>query len=208
MVVERPAVADLLDHAVAHHGDAVRHGQRFALVVRDVDEGDSDAALDRAQFVAHVLAQLEVERRQWLVEQQHLRFDRQCARDRHALLLAAGEFVDPLVPLPAQRDQIEQVFDRRGALGARHAAHTQAVGDVVGHRHVRKQCQVLEDERGRPVVRADAGHVLPVDADVTGGRFDESRDGPQKSRLPAAGRAEEGEELAGGYIEAGVSRPR
>jgi hypothetical protein len=38
------------------------------LVVRDVYEGDADLALDRAQLVLHLLAQLQVERAERLVE--------------------------------------------------------------------------------------------------------------------------------------------
>src|SRR5579871_489330 len=70
LVVNRAAVADLLDDALVHDGDAVRHRERFALVMRNVDEGDADALLDFAQLVAHMLAQLEVQRRQGLVEQE------------------------------------------------------------------------------------------------------------------------------------------
>ena len=47
--------------------------------------------LQREQLVAHLHAQLRVEVRQRLVEQQHLRLDREGARERDALLLAAGE---------------------------------------------------------------------------------------------------------------------
>ena len=49
-VVDGVAVADLLHPAAVHHRDAVRHRQRLALVVGDVDEGDADALLDRPQF--------------------------------------------------------------------------------------------------------------------------------------------------------------
>ena len=47
--------------------------------------------LQPLQLDLHLLAQLEVERRQRLVEQQHLRPVRQRAGERHALLLAARE---------------------------------------------------------------------------------------------------------------------
>src|SRR3546814_6058862 len=40
VLVDLGAGADLLDDALAHHRDAVRHRQRLALVVGDVDEGD------------------------------------------------------------------------------------------------------------------------------------------------------------------------
>ena len=66
--------------------------------------------LDRPQLVAHVLAQLEVQRRQRLVQQQDLRLDRERPGDRDPLLLAAGQLVDPLGALVAQRHQVQQAF--------------------------------------------------------------------------------------------------
>ena len=52
----------------------------------------------REQFLAHLQPQLGVEIRQRLVEQQHLRLDRQRAGDRDALLLAAGELAGRRAP--------------------------------------------------------------------------------------------------------------
>ncbi len=89
IVVDVAALGDLLDHAVAHHRDMVGHGERLALIVGDIDEGDADALLDGAQLAAHMLAQLEVERGERLVEQKHLRLGAQRAGDRDPLLLAA-----------------------------------------------------------------------------------------------------------------------
>ena len=82
-------MADLLQPPWRHHADPVGHGERLALVVGDVDERDVGALLDRAQLGAHVLAQLEVERGQRLVEQHHLGLDRERAGNGDALLLAA-----------------------------------------------------------------------------------------------------------------------
>ena len=195
-VIDRLAVADLLDDALVHHGDAVRHGQRLALVVGDVDEGDADPLLDGAQLVAHMLAQLEVERRERLVEQQHLGLDRERAGDRDALLLAAGELADQLVALARQGDQLRSSSAASARSALRHAAHPQAVGDVLRHGHQRKQRQVLEDQRGRPLVRADARHVLAADPDRAFGRIEEARNRAQDRGLAAAGRPQEGEELA------------
>ena len=46
LIVDGLAVADLLDHALVHDGDAIGHGQRFTLIMGDVDEGDTDTLLD------------------------------------------------------------------------------------------------------------------------------------------------------------------
>ncbi|RYF64383.1 MAG: ATP-binding cassette domain-containing protein, partial [Comamonadaceae bacterium] len=64
--------ADLLDDAVVHHDDAVGHGHRFDLVVRDVDRGGLQPLVQRLDLGTHRHAQLGVEVRQRLVEQEHL----------------------------------------------------------------------------------------------------------------------------------------
>ena len=88
--------ADLLELAGIHHRDLVRHDERFRLVVRDVDEGRRELMLQQLQLDLHALAQLQVERAERLVEQQHVRLEHHAARDRDALLLAAGELADVL----------------------------------------------------------------------------------------------------------------
>ena len=65
--------------------------QRFALIVRDIDRGELEFALQALELEPHALAQLGVEIRQRLVEQQELRLHHQRARERKPLLLAAGE---------------------------------------------------------------------------------------------------------------------
>ena len=72
-LVERLGVGELLVAAPVHHGDAVGHGHRLLLVVRHVDEGDADLALDALELDLHGLTQLEVECRERLVEQERRR---------------------------------------------------------------------------------------------------------------------------------------
>ena len=91
--VDLRRLVELLDAAVVHHRDAVRQRERLGLVVRDVDERDADFLLQVDELELHLLAQLGVERGERLVEQQELRAVDQRARDRDALLLAAGELV-------------------------------------------------------------------------------------------------------------------
>ena len=90
--------ADLHDPALVEHGDAVGHRQRLALVVGDEDEGDAERLLQRLQLVLHLLAQLEVERAERLVEQQHLGLVDQRAGQRDALALAAGQLAGRRAP--------------------------------------------------------------------------------------------------------------
>ena len=93
----------LLDHAAVHDDDLVGHDQRLALVVGDVDGGDAEFALDAAEFELHLLAQFAVERGERLVEEQKVGLEDQRARDRDALLLPAGQFVDAPPPEPPSR---------------------------------------------------------------------------------------------------------
>ena len=79
----------LLDAALVEDRDAVGHRQRLLLVVRHVDERDPDLALDRLELDLHLLAELEVERAERLVEQEHLRAVDDRAREGDALTLAA-----------------------------------------------------------------------------------------------------------------------
>ncbi len=68
-------------------------------------------AMQPGELVEHRAADLRVERRQRLVQQQHLGPDRERARDRDALLLAARELARIALRI------------------ARHADHAQAFGD-------------------------------------------------------------------------------
>src|SRR5438445_19725 len=44
-----------------HQHDQVRHGQRFGLIVRDIDERRADAPMDALDLELHLLAQFLVE---------------------------------------------------------------------------------------------------------------------------------------------------
>ena len=59
--IDRGRRVDLLEAAFIHHHDAVGHGQRLALVVGDVDEGDAELLLQRFELALHVDAQPRVE---------------------------------------------------------------------------------------------------------------------------------------------------
>jgi hypothetical protein len=81
---------------MAHHGDPVGEPERLRLIVGNEHGSDADRPLDGAQLVAHLLAELAVQRGQRLVEQQDPRPVDERARQRHALLHAAGELRRPL----------------------------------------------------------------------------------------------------------------
>src|SRR5271165_4956373 len=70
----------LLNPAVVQHRDPVAHGQRFFLIMSDVDEGDADLALHPQQLQLHLLPELEVQGTERLVQQEDLRLVHDGAR--------------------------------------------------------------------------------------------------------------------------------
>ena len=99
--------ADLLDLALRHHGEAVAHHERLFLVVGHVHERDADLALDAHQLELHLLAELEVERAERLVEQEHRGLVHQRAGQRDPLLLAARQLRRAAVVVAGELHEVE-----------------------------------------------------------------------------------------------------
>ena len=91
------------------HRDAVGDRERLLLVVRHVQRRDPELELDAPDLLAQLHAHLRVERRERLVEQQHLRLDRERARERDSLLHAARELVGIALRRVAEPDELEQL---------------------------------------------------------------------------------------------------
>ncbi len=188
--------ADLLDAALTHHDDAVGQRHRLVLIVGDEDRGGADGALDLTQLDLHALAQLGVQIRQRLIEQQHARPDHQRAGERHALLLAAGHPARITLLIAGEPNHRQRGADALIALGARHAPHLEAKGDILGRRHMREQRIALEYDAEAAPGRMHRGQVLPLQADRTARGIEKARDHLQGRGLAAAGGTEEGDELA------------
>ena len=81
----------LLDATVAQQNDLIRHAHRLGLIVRDVQHGDAQTALQRQNLPSHIGAQLGVQIRQRLIHQADRRLGDDGAAERDTLLLAAGQ---------------------------------------------------------------------------------------------------------------------
>ena len=102
--------------AVAEDGDAVGERERLVLVVRDEERGDVLAALDPAHLVAHRDPGRGVERGERLVQEQRARLERERARQRDTLLLAAGELGREPVAQAREPDELEHLAGAPPAL--------------------------------------------------------------------------------------------
>ena len=198
-VVELGRRTELLDVALVHHRDGVGHRHGLLLVVGDVDEGEPDLGLDALELDLHLAAQLEVERAERLVEQQHLGVVDQRAGQCHALLLAAGELVG-LAP-----GELRHLHELEGVVGPGGGVLLLAAlgpeGDVVADRQVREEGVGLEDGVDRPLVGPRAGQVGLPDHHPAGRGLLQPGDHPQGGGLAAARRTEQGEEGAPRDVE-------
>ncbi len=141
------------------HGQPVAHRERLLLVVRDVDERDADRLLDVLELDLHLLAQLEVERAERLVQQQHAGPVDERAGERDALALSARELARLAAGERVEPHERERLDGALAPLGLGDALDAQAVLDVLLHGHVREQRVVLEDRVDVALVRRARGHV-------------------------------------------------
>ena len=208
--IDRRGIAQLFDASRIHHRDAVGHDQRLALVVRHEDRRDAEAALDRHDLDPHFLAQLEVEIRQRLVEQQHRGIDDERARERHPLALAAGHLQRTAIAEAGELDEIERVLHALRHLGCADAAHAQSERDVFGGGHVRKQRVVLEHDTDVAPEGRQVGDRAALQEDLAGRWWQETRDEAERGRLAAARGPEQRDELAllNREVDAGHGRRR
>ncbi|MGF6416251.1 hypothetical protein OKW37_008010 [Paraburkholderia sp. MM5482-R2] len=146
-------------------------------------------------------AQLRVEIRQRLVEQKYVGPDRERARNRDALLLAAGQLPGIAFGERAQPHHVERLANARVALRLRYTPHFQTERDVLRNGHVRKQRVALKHHAGIALVGCEPRDLGVADPDFAVARLDEARDHAQRRRLAAAARAEERDQFALGDIE-------
>jgi hypothetical protein len=169
--------------------------------VRDVDEGDSDLLLDPLQLALHLLAELQVERPERLVEEQHLRPVDDRPRERDALALPAGELHGLAVAEALEPDDRQRLVGAAAPVRALDAFHPEAVLDVVADGHVREERVVLEDGVHVPVVGRPVRDVDAAEPDAPGVGPLEAGDHPKRRRLARPGRPEHREELAACDLE-------
>ena len=143
-VVEQLRLGDLLEHAGAHHRDAVAHRHRLDLVVRHVDRRRLELLLELRDVRAHLYAQLRVEVRKRLVHEEDLRAADDRAAHRDALPLTAGQLLRLAVELLRQVEHLRRPRHALVDLVLRLLAQAKAERDVLEHRQMRVERVVLD----------------------------------------------------------------
>jgi hypothetical protein len=98
------------DAAVFNDQDPIGQRNGFGDVMGDEDRRKSLIVPDSFQQPLHGNPRQGVERAEWLVERQHAGIADQGARQRHALLLSAGEHRRPLPALVVEADFAQRLF--------------------------------------------------------------------------------------------------
>ncbi|CCK17660.1 hypothetical protein BN136_3670 [Cronobacter universalis NCTC 9529] len=185
----------LLDAPVVKHRHPVGHRQRFALIVRDKHKRNAERALQVFQLHLHLLAQFEIERAERFVEQQHARLVHQRAGDGDALALAAGELRRFTRMGKAERHPLQRLAGAGQPRFFIDAFDHQPVGDVLQHRHMRKQRVILKHRVNVALPRRQLAGFAAKQANRAVAQLLKARDHPQAGGFAGAGRPQHGEKL-------------
>ncbi len=196
--------ADLLDDAPAHHHDPVAQGHGLDLVVRHVDGGGAQPALQGCDLGAHLDAEFGVEVGERLVHQEGLRVPDDGAAHGDALTLAAGEVGGLSVQVLREVEDAGGLLDLGVDDGLVRLGQPQSEAHVVADVHVWVEGVALEHHGDVTVLgRAVVDHPA-VDPQGAFGDVLQSGDHVEGGGLAAAGGADQDDELAVGDGEVEV----
>src|SRR5450759_548363 len=124
--------------------------------------------------------------RERLVHQYEGRLVDDRARDRHALLLPAGELRGELLGVLFEPDELHHVVHTTADLRAGDLPHAEAEGDVVPDGHVREQRVVLEYHPEPALLRRHVVHPPPVEPDAAARERQQPGDAVERRGLATA----------------------
>jgi hypothetical protein len=174
-------------------------------VVGDEEIRETEVTLQRLEQVDDLRADRHVERRDGLVEDDHLRVESERTGEADALALPAGELMwEPVRVLGAQAHRAQELVDAAAALTPPvETVHAQRLRNDLAHRHARieRRVWILEDDLqlAAHVAHAAAApirDVLAVEDELPLGRRKKLDHGPPERRLAATGLADQAQGLA------------
>ena len=191
-------VLDLLDPArpAAEHDDALGQGDRLRQIVGDEDHGLVPLRPDPQQLLLHQQLQLGVQRTEGLVHQQGAGLVGQQLRQGNPLAHAAGELARGRSVRTPTSPTASSIAAVRAWRSLRRADPMQAQRHVhvLLHREPR-QHRILLRHIADPAIHPGHPHAVMQDGAILDRQ--DTRDHVHQRGLAAAGRADEGDELAG-----------
>ena len=179
------------------HARAEKH--RLGDAVRDEHDGLFRLLPDAQQLEVHLLARERIERAERLVHQDQLGIVDQRARDRRALLHAAGKLVGIFVLVALEPDQREQIAGARAARRHRQPEDFRRQQHVVDHAPPFQQQRLLEHHAD--VARRIERLRRRSDPHLAGVVRMQAGEDLQQRGLAAARRADQRDQLAGFDVE-------
>src|SRR5437660_5069184 len=202
MLIDFGRSAHLPQPAVIDHRDAIAHPHGLDLIVRHIDGGGAHGPLELLELAAGARAQLRVEVREWLIQQEYRWVADQRPRERDTLTLAAGKLARTAPRKMVDAEQTGCPFDLAFDLIARRALRPQWERDVVPNREVRIEPVALKDHGDAAPARRYVIDDLSIDQDLPGRGLFQTRDDSQQRGLAASRRPEQHHELAIACLEA------
>ena len=161
----------------------------------DVDEGDVHLALQTLQLQLHLLAQLEVQCAQRLIQKQDLRLVDQTACDGHALLLAAGHLADAAALEAFQAHDLQHIPHLAADGLFVHLLEAEAEGYILEDVQMGEQRVLLKHGVHRTLVGRHARDVLALQKHLAGGRLQKACDEAEGGGFAAAGGSQQRHKL-------------
>ena len=193
---DRVRARDLLDPAGAHDRDPIRHRERLELVVGHDHGRLVEALQDLLDLAAHGLAQLHVEPRERLVEQEADGVADDRAADRDPLLLALGELARPAIEHVLELQHARDLAHAPLDLGPARPLGVERIFQVLAHGQARVERVELEGHRDVALARGELVDPPAGEPDLAAGRGFQPGDHPQRRGLAAARGAEQADHLA------------
>ena len=174
------------DLAVVHDADAVGDGHGLFLVVRHNQKRKPELLLQVSQLELGFFAQLFIQRRQRLIQQQHLGPLGQRPRQGHPLPLPARQLMRLALGKRLQLHHFQHFLHAGVDVTLAHAVLLGAKSDVLLDRHVREQGIGLEHHVDGPLIGRQQGDILARQQHLAFGRRLEARQHPHQRGLAAA----------------------
>src|SRR6266851_4192412 len=202
MLVDFSRAPDLPQCAVVHHRDAIAHPHGLDLIVRHIDGGGAHSPLELLELASGARAQLRVEVRQRLIQQEYRWATDQRPRECDTLALAAGKLARAPLRKVVDPEQTGCPLDLAFDLGARRALGPQREGDVVPNRQVRIEPVALKHHGDAAPARRHVVDHLAIDQDLPGRGLLQTRDDSEQRGLAASRRPEQHHEFAVARLQA------
>ena len=198
--------------AVLQYGHAVGEQAGLLKVVRHQNDRDGQRTTQLDELAQQLAPRHLINRRERLIEQQHLRLARQCAGNRHALLLSAGQ-LGRAACVETIKIDARQPFACL-CLTCADWQMTECHHDIGQGTQMRKQGVMLEDKANTALLRRNIDGARRIEpgfsaaAHVAAGRSMQAGKTAQDGRLATPRGAHQREQFTASAADVGRQRDR